>query len=132
MFRGGEGYYDHYTLAAIPSILSRSEFLTAYHSLPAGDFPGHSAVYIRVSDNDGGAYRNGGQQRINVRRRYRCGRSDADDGGVVTQAQSCACERHSASTEVRAVMATYAQYHGIVLDGVPAAEGGITNRELFQ
>ena len=53
----GAGMYDHYVPALIDTLLSRSEFLTPVHALPAGDLPGRAAGDVRVPDRDLGADR---------------------------------------------------------------------------
>ena len=63
-FLGG-GFYDHYIPSAVNYIISRVNSYCLY-SLPGGNKPGDTPVYLRISDNDCTADRYGYSQRIHV------------------------------------------------------------------
>ncbi len=126
----GAGYYDHYTPAAIPSILSRSEFLTAYTPYQPEISQG-TLQYIFEYQTMMAALT--GMEVSNAS--MYDGATAAAEAMLMMVASSRKRNRVLVSAtvlpQVRAVMATYAHYHGIVLDEVPATEGGVTNREAL-
>ena len=63
----GAGMYDHYVPSLIDSILARSEFLTPYTPVPAGDLAGRAAGHVRVPDGHLRAHRAAGVQRLGLR-----------------------------------------------------------------
>lgn len=126
----GAGYYDHYTPAGIPSILSRSEFLTAYTPYQPEISQG-TLQYIFEYQTMMAALT--GMEVSNAS--MYDGTTAAAEAMLMMVASSRKRNRVLVSAtvlpQVRAVMATYAHYHGIVLDEVPATEGGVTNREAL-
>ena len=113
----GAGYYDHYTPAAIPSILSRSEFLTAYTPYQPEISQG-TLQYIFEYQTMMAALT--GMEVSNAS--MYDGATAAAEAMLMMVASSRKRNRVLVSAtvlpQVRAVMATYAHYHGIVLDEV--------------
>lgn len=128
-FAGG-GYYDHYTPAAVNSILSRSEFLTAY-----------TPYQPEISQ--------GTLQYIFEYQSMMCELTGMDvsnasmyDGATAT-AEAMIMAVNSAkkkkrvlisatvSPAVAEVTSTYARYHGITLEVIPECDG-VTDRAEFE
>ena len=62
MFRGA-GAYHHYIPSVVNHMLLRGEFYTGLHALSAGDFAGHAASDLRISEHDVRADGHGRRQR---------------------------------------------------------------------
>lgn len=126
----GAGYYDHYTPAVIPSILSRSEFLTAYTPYQPEISQG-TLQYIFEYQTMMAAIT--GMEVSNAS--MYDGATAAAESMLMMVASARKRTRVLVSAtvlpQVRAVMDTYAHYHGIILDEVPATEGGVTDREAL-
>ena len=126
----GAGYYDRYAPAVIASLMSRSEFLTAY-----------TPYQPEISQ--------GTLQYIFEYQSMMCELTGMDvcnaslyDGTTATAEAMMMCvaaarKRNrvlisaTVSPVVRDVVATYARYHGVTLDVIPAAEG-VTDRAAMQ
>jgi glycine dehydrogenase subunit 1 len=106
----GAGAYRHYKPVIIDSLVQRGEFLTSYTPYQAGDYPGHAAGDLRVSDHDLRTHRHGDRQRLDVRRLDRRSRG-GNDGGPHYPRDGVMVAR-SVHPEYREVMTTYAQHQG--------------------
>lgn len=126
----GAGFYDHYTPSVIPSLMARSEFLTAY-----------TPYQPEISQ--------GTLQYIFEYQSMMCSLTGMDvsnasmyDGATATAEAMMMCvsaarKRNrvlvsaTVNPAVRAVVDTYARYHGVQVDTIPAAEGA-TDRAAMQ
>lgn len=127
----GAGFYDRYTPSVIPSLLSRSEFVTAY-----------TPYQPEISQ--------GTLQYIFEYQSMMCMLTGLDvcnasmyDGATATAEAMMMCvaaarKRNrvlisaTVNPAVREVVATYARYHGVQLDVIPATDGGVTDRAAMQ
>ncbi len=121
----GAGYYDHYTPAVVTSILSRSEFLTAYTpyqpEISQGTLQYIFEYQSMMASLTGLEVSNASMYD---------GATATAEAMLMTVAAGRKRNRVLVSAtvlpQVRAVMATYARYHGIQLDEIPE-ENGITS-----
>lgn len=125
----GAGYYDHYAPSVISTILSRSEFLTAY-----------TPYQPEISQ--------GTLQYIFEYQSMMCELTGMDvsnasmyDGTTATAEAMLMCvaaarKRNrvlvssTLNPAVRRVVETYAHYHGVTIDEIPA-EGGVASRDAM-
>ena len=122
----GAGWYDRYTPAVIPSMLSRSEFLTAYTpyqpEISQGTLQYIFEYQSMMSSLTGMDVSNASMYD---------GATAVAEAMMMTVAASRKRKRVLVSAtvlpQVRAVMATYARYHGVALD-VIAENDGVTSR----
>ncbi|WP_150980272.1 aminomethyl-transferring glycine dehydrogenase subunit GcvPA [Heminiphilus faecis] len=126
----GAGWYDRYTPAVIPALLSRSEFLTAYTpyqpEISQGtlqyifEYQSMMALLTGLDVSNASMYD---------------GATAVAEAMMMTVAASRKRNRVLVSAtvlpQVREVMATYARYHGIILDTL-AEEEGVTSRADFE
>lgn len=126
----GAGYYDHYSPAVIDTIISRSEFLTAYTpyqpEISQGtlqyifEFQSMMAALTGLDVSNASMY----------------------DGATATAEAMLMCVAASrkknrvllsstVNPAVARVVATYARYHGVKLDMIPSRDG-VTSREDFE
>lgn len=126
----GAGFYDKYAPAVIPAMMSRSEFLTAY-----------TPYQPEISQ--------GTLQYIFEYQSMLCSLTGMDvcnasmyDGATATAEAMIMCVASARkrnrvlisdtlSPAVKAVVATYARYHGVRLDTIPANGAGVTDREAM-
>lgn len=128
-FAGG-GFYDHYAPAVIPSLISRSEFLTAYTpyqpEISQGTLQYIFEYQTMMAELTGMEVSNASMY----------------DGTTATaeammMAVSAARKRNrvlisaTVSPQVREVVRTYATYHGITVDEIAEADG-VTSRDDFE
>lgn len=127
----GDGVYDRYTPAAIPSLLARSEYLTAY-----------TPYQPEISQ--------GTLQYIFEYQSMMCQLTGMDvsnasmyDGATATAEAMLMCVAaarkrntvllsRTVAPAVRQVVATYARYHGVDLVDIPQTDGGVTDRAAMQ
>lgn len=123
----GAGYYDHYAPAVIPSILSRSEFLTAYTPYQPEISQGTLQYIFEY------------QSMMTSLTGLDVSNASMYDGTTATaeaMMMAVAAGRRknrilissTVSPAVRKVVATYARYHGIAVDEIESA-GGVTSRD---
>lgn len=128
-FAGG-GFYDHYTPAAVSSILSRSEFLTAYTPYQPEISQGtlqyifeDQTIMSRLTGMD-----------VSNASMYD-GATATAEAMMMTVAAARKRNRvlisETVNSAVAQVCATYARYHGIVLEVIPQ-DGGVTSRAEFE
>ena len=128
-FAGG-GFYDHYTPAAVSSILSRSEFLTAYTPYQPEISQGtlqyifeYQTIMSRLTGMD-----------VSNASMYD-GATATAEAMMMTVAAARKRNRvlisETVNSAVAQVCATYARYHGIVLEVIPQ-DGGVTSRAEFE
>lgn len=123
----GAGYYDHYAPAVIPSIISRSEFLTSYTpyqpEISQGTLQYIFEYQSMMSMLTGLEVSNASMYD---------GATAAAEAMMMTVASARKKNRVLVSAtvlpQVRDVMATYAHYHGIQLDVIEEKEG-VTSRD---
>ena len=126
----GAGWYDRYTPAVIPALLSRSEFLTAYTPYQPEISQGtlqyifeYQSMMASLTGLD-----------VSNASMYD-GPTAVAEAMMMTVAASRKRNRVLVSAtvlpQVREVMSTYARYHGIVLDTI-AEEEGVTSRIDFE
>ena len=126
----GSGAYDHYTPAVVPYILSRSEFLTAYTPYQAEISQGTlryifewQSIICRLT----------GMEVANASM-YDGATSAAE---AMFMALSCTKKKSrflvsgTVLPNVREVVRTYAKFHGVALDIIPAKDG-ITDFEAVK
>lgn len=127
-FAGG-GYYDHFTPAVIPSLLQRSEFLTAYTpyqpEISQGtlqyifEFQSMMASLTGMEVSNASMYD---------------GTTATAEAMMMTVAAARKRNRvlvsATVSPDIRRVLATYAHYHGIQLDEIPEQDG-VTSRSAL-
>lgn len=124
-FAGG-GFYNHYTPAVIPYITSRSEFLTAYTPYQPEISQGtlqyifeYQTMMTRLTGLD-----------VSNASMYD-GATATAEAMMMTVAAARKRNRVLVSAtvlpQVLAVMRTYAHYHGIVLEEIPATAAGVTS-----
>lgn len=123
----GAGYYDHYAPAVIPSIISRSEFLTSYTPYQPEISQGTLQYIFEY------------QSMMSMLTGLEVSNASMYDGATATaeaMMMTVASARKknrvlvSATVlpQVREVMTTYAHYHGIQLDEIEEKDG-VTSRE---
>lgn len=123
----GAGYYDHYAPAVIPSIISRSEFLTSYTPYQPEISQGTLQYIFEY------------QSMMSMLTGLEVSNASMYDGATATaeaMMMTVACARKKnrvlvSSTvlpQVKEVMETYAHYHGIQLDVIDEKEG-VTSRD---
>jgi len=125
----GAGYYDHYTPAVIPSILSRSEYLTAYTpyqpEISQGTLQYIFEYQSMMTQLTGLEVSNASMYD---------GATATAEAMIMTVAASRKRNRVLVSAtvlpNVREVMATYAHYHGVQLETIPEKDG-VTDREML-
>lgn len=124
-FAGG-GYYNHYTPAVIPYIISRSEFLTAYTPYQPEISQGtlqyifeYQTMMTRLTGLD-----------VSNASMYD-GATATAEAMMMTVAAARKRNRVLVSAtvlpQVLDVMRTYAHYHGIQLEEIPATPAGVTS-----
>ncbi|MCM1021356.1 MAG: aminomethyl-transferring glycine dehydrogenase subunit GcvPA [Muribaculum sp.] len=124
-FAGG-GYYNHYTPAVIPYITSRSEFLTAYTPYQPEISQGtlqyifeYQTMMCRLTGLD-----------VSNASMYD-GATATAEAMMMTVAAARKRNRVLVSStvlpQVLAVMHTYAHYHGIQIEEIPATAAGVTS-----
>ncbi len=118
----GAGFYNHYTPSVIPSIISRSEFLTAYTPYQPEISQGTLQYIFEY------------QSMIAALTGLEVSNASMYDGATATaeammMAVSHARKRNrvlvsaTLNPDVRRVVDTYALYHGIIIDTIPATDG---------
>lgn len=128
-FAGG-GYYDHYTPAAVNSILSRSEFLTAYTPYQPEISQGTLQYIFEY------------QSMICALTGMDVSNASMYDGATATAeamimaVNSTRKKRRvlisaTVNPEVSQVVSTYARYHDITLEVIPEVDG-VTDRYEFE
>ncbi|MDE6544850.1 MAG: aminomethyl-transferring glycine dehydrogenase subunit GcvPA [Paramuribaculum sp.] len=128
----GDGFYDHMAPAAIPYIISRSEFLTAYTPYQPEISQGTLQYIFEY------------QSMIAALTGLEVSNASMYDGTTAAAEAMMLCVAASrkrrrvlisatVSEAVRAVVATYARYHGVELDVIPAvADGSVTDRDALR
>lgn len=125
----GAGFYDHYTPAAVDSILSRSEFLTAYTPYQPEISQGTLQYIFEY------------QSMMSRLTGMEVSNASMYDGATATaeammMAVSASRKRDrvligaTVNPAVRRVVATYARYHGIRLDEIAEADGVIRRDDM--
>ncbi|MCM1519922.1 MAG: aminomethyl-transferring glycine dehydrogenase subunit GcvPA [Lachnoclostridium sp.] len=126
----GAGFYDHYTPAVIPTMLSRSEFLTAYTPYQAEISQG-TLQYIfeyqtMITELTGLAVSNASMYD---------GTTALAESMLMTVASARKRNRVLVSSTLnpiyREVIDTYAHYHGVTVDTIPATDEGVTDFSLL-
>lgn len=126
----GAGAYDHYAPAVVPYIISRSEFLTAYTPYQAEISQGTLRYIFEF------------QSMIAALTGMDCVNASMYDGATAAAEamfMAVACTKKKTRVllsetllpQVKAVVCTYAKYHGVNIGFVPAADG-VTSRETLQ
>lgn len=126
----GAGFYDHYTPSIIPSIISRSEFLTAYTPYQPEISQGTLQYIFEY------------QSMMAALTSMEVSNASMYDGATATaeammMAVSHARKRNrvlvsaTLNPAVRRVVDTYALYHGVEVDVIPACDG-VTDLEAMQ
>ena len=126
----GAGYYDHYTPAAVDSILSRSEFLTAYTPYQPEISQG-TLQYIFEYQSMMCALTG---MEISNASMYDGATATAE--AMIMAVNSTRKKRRvlisaTVNPAVAQVVSTYARYHGIPLEVIPEHEG-VTDRMSFE
>lgn len=126
----GAGYYDHYTPAAVDSILSRSEFLTAYTPYQPEISQG-TLQYIFEYQSMMCALTG---MEISNASMYDGATATAE--AMIMAVNSTRKKRRvlisaTVNPAVAQVVSTYARYHGITLEVIPEHEG-VTDRMSFE
>lgn len=122
----GAGYYDHYTPAVVSSVLSRSEFLTAYTpyqpEISQGTLQYIFEYQTMMASLTGMEVSNASMYD---------GSTAAAEAMLMMVASARKRSRVLVSAtvlpQVRAVMSTYAHYHGVTLDEIPVTSAGTTD-----
>ncbi|MBD5244080.1 MAG: aminomethyl-transferring glycine dehydrogenase subunit GcvPA [Barnesiella sp.] len=128
-FAGG-GFYDHYAPAVIPSIISRSEFLTAYTPYQPEISQGTLQYIFEY------------QTMMTELTGLEVSNASMYDGTTATaeammMAVAASRKRNrvlisaTVSPQVKEVVRTYATYHGVEIDEI-AEENGVTSRADFE
>lgn len=125
----GAGVYDHYTPAAIPSLIERSEFLTSYTPYQAEISQG-TLHYIfeyqsMMSELTGMEISNASMYD---------GTTATAEAVLMANAANKKSNRvlisETLDPKTRAVVDTYANYHGVELVTIPAENGVTSSRQL--
>ncbi len=125
----GAGVYDHYTPAAIPSLIERSEFLTSYTPYQAEISQG-TLHYIfeyqsMMSELTGMEISNASMYD---------GTTATAEAVLMANAANKKSNRvlisETLDPKIRAVVDTYANYHGVELVTIPAENGVTSSRQL--
>lgn len=122
----GAGFYDHYAPAVIPSIISRSEFLTAYTPYQPEISQGTLQYIFEY------------QSMMAMLTGMEVSNASMYDGATATAEAMMLCVANAKKRNrvlvsatlnpyVRKVVETYAHYHGVVIDTI-AEEDGVTSR----
>lgn len=122
----GAGFYDHYAPAVIPSIISRSEFLTAYTPYQPEISQGTLQYIFEY------------QSMMAMLTGLNVSNASMYDGATATAEAMMLCVANAKKRNrvlvsatvnpyVRKVVETYAHYHGVVID-VIAENDGVTSR----
>ena len=123
----GAGFYDHFTPAAIPALTSRSEFLTAYTpyqpEISQGTLQYIFEYQSMMAELTGLPVSNASMY-------------DGTTATAEAMMMAVAASRKrrkvlvsaTVSPATRAVLDTYAHYHGIELRTLPQDDGGVTSR----
>lgn len=122
----GAGFYDHYAPAVIPSIISRSEFLTAYTPYQPEISQGTLQYIFEY------------QSMMAMLTGLEVSNASMYDGATATAEAMMLCVANArkrnrvlisatVNPAVRKVVETYAHYHGVVLDTI-AEQDGVTSR----
>lgn len=125
----GAGYYDHYTPAVVKSVLARSEFLTAYTPYQPEISQGtlqyifeYQSMMASLTGLD-----------VSNASMYD-GATATAEAMLMTVAASRKRNRVLISDtvlpQVKAVVATYARYHGVRLDLIPECYGATSREHL--
>lgn len=123
----GAGVYHHYVPAVIPSLLSRSEYLTAYTPYQPEISQGTLQYIFEY------------QTMMASLTGLEVSNASMYDGTTATaeamlMAVAASRKRNrmlisaTVNPSVRRVVATYARYHKVRLDVIPATDGGVTDR----
>lgn len=126
----GAGFYDHYTPAVIPTMLSRSEFLTAYTPYQAEISQGtlqyifeYQTMMTELTGLD-----------VSNASMYD-GTTALAESMLMTVAGARKRRRVLVSSTLnpiyREVIDTYAHYHGVTVDTIPATDEGVTDFSLL-
>ena len=123
----GAGVYDHYTPSAIPQLLSRSEFLTSYTPYQAEISQGtlhyifeYQSMMAELTGMD-----------ISNASMYDGSTATAEAVMMAVAAgkkQNKVLVSETIDPKVLAVVKTYAHFHGIKIEMIPAKEG-VTSRQ---
>jgi len=127
-FAGG-GFYDHYAPAVIPALLSRSEFSTAYTPYQPEISQGTLQYIFEY------------QTMMTRLTGMEVSNASMYDGATATAEAMMMAVAHARKRNrvlisetvdpgVREVVRTYAHWHGITLDTIPAADGITSRSEL--
>lgn len=126
---GGAGVYDHYTPAAIPSILSRSEFLTSYTPYQAEisqgtlhyifEFQSLMAELTGMDISNASLYD---------------GATATAEAAMMAVAAGKKCDKVLVSStidpKVLEVVRTYAHFHGMQIEMIEAADGATSKEDM--
>lgn len=127
----GAGFYHHYAPAAIPSLISRSEYLTAYTPYQPEISQGTLQYIFEY------------QSMMTALTGLDVSNASMYDGSTATaeammMAVAASRKRNrvlvsaTLNPAVRRVVDTYARYHKVTLDEIPATEAGTTDREAMK
>lgn len=127
----GAGYYDHYTPAVIPNLLSRSEFLTAYTPYQPEISQGTLQYIFEY------------QSMMTRLTGLPVSNASMYDGATATAEAMMMCVAAARKKNrvlvsatinpaVMAVCRTYARYHKIDLEAIPATADGVTDRAALE
>lgn len=127
----GAGYYDRYAPAVIPSLMARSEFLTAYTPYQPEISQGTLQYIFEY------------QSMMSLLTGMDVCNASMYDGSTATAEAMMMCVASARKRNrvlmsatlnpaVQAVVATYARYHNVQLDIIPATAGGVTDRVAMQ
>lgn len=126
---GGAGFYDHYAPAVVNSILSRSEFLTAYTPYQPEISQGTLQYIFEY------------QSMMTALTGMEVSNASMYDGATATAEAMLMCVAAARKKNrvlisatlnpaVADVVRTYARYHGVTLDMIPEKDG-VTDAEAF-
>lgn len=126
---GGAGFYDHYTPAVVDSILSRSEFLTAYTPYQPEISQGTLQYIFEY------------QSMMTALTGMEVSNASMYDGATATAEAMLMCVAAArkknrvlisatVNPAVADVVRTYARYHGVALEVIPEKDGA-TDAEAF-
>lgn len=126
----GDGFYDHLAPAAIPAVISRSEFLTAYTPYQPEISQGTLQYIFEY------------QSMMASMTGMEVSNASMYDGTTATAEAMMLCVAAArkrrrvlisatVNEAVRRVAATYARYHGVELTIVPETASGVTDRAVL-